>query len=376
MRKNHSLAKAVVTLGCAAAMSLAAAQTTATPPADPGQPAPGTSTSTKEKPAKPAITGATSVSAGYAKQVIPPPGPLSTGLLDMVSGMPPAIDKANLYSEIGVGKLSPNVAGALERVYVPNRGENTVSVIDPTTLKVIDKFKVGVHPQHIVPGWDLKTLWVANNAEGRLDGSLTPIDPKTGKPGKSIPVDDPYNLYWTPDGQFAIVVAEAYKRLDFRDAKTMAMKFTIPTPKCAGINHADFSIDGKFALFTCEFNGSITKIDLVNRKVMDTIKLSAYFDRPDAQALIAAPGKKPRYIPDPANPAGADICTTPGMPQDVRISPDGKIFYVADMMVDGVHVVDGESFKQIGFIPTGNNMLWVYAHLELVNHFQGGRVNH
>ncbi len=220
------------------------------------------------------------------------------------------------------------------------------------TLRVIDTFKVGVHPQHIVSSWDLRTLWVTNNAEGRTDGSLTPIDPKTGKPGKSIPVDDPYNLYWSPDGQYAIVVAEALKRLDFRDPVTMAMKFSIPTPKCAGINHADFSIDGRFALFTCEFNSSITKIDLVNRKVMDTIKLSQYFDRPDALLLISTPGKKPRYVPDSSKP-GADICTIPGMPQDVRISPNGKLFFVADMMADGVHVIDGESFKQIGFIATG-----------------------
>ena len=324
----------LATLGCAVAVSLSVAQTGPV--------------------AAPAVAkAATPPSTVRAQPLIPPPGPLPTGALDLVSGMPAAVDKTNLYSEIASTKLSPNVAGALERVYVPNRGENTVSVIDPATLKVVDKFNVGVHPQHIVPSWDLKTLWVANNAEGRLDGSLTPIDPKTGKPGKSIPVDDPYNLYWSPDGQFAIVVAEAYKRLDFRDAKTMAMKFSLPTPKCAGINHADFSIDGKFALFTCEFNGSITKIDLVNRKVVDTLKLNAYFDRPDVLALIASPGKKARYVPDPANPSAADICTTPGMPQDVRVSPDGKIFYVADMMVDGVHVVDGESFKQIGFIPTG-----------------------
>ena len=97
--------------------------------------------------------------------------------------------------------LGPAVAGALARVYVPNRAANTVSVIDPETLKVIDTFKVGVNPQHVVPSWDLRTLWVANNAEGRTDGSLTPIDPKTGKPGKSIAVDDPYNMYWTPDGK-------------------------------------------------------------------------------------------------------------------------------------------------------------------------------
>jgi DNA-binding beta-propeller fold protein YncE len=170
----------------------------------------------------------------------------------------------------------------------------------------------------VVPSWDLQTLWVANNAEGRPDGSLTPIDPKTGKPGKEIMVDDPYNMYFTPDGKEAIVVAEARARLDFRDAHTMALKSSLPVPECKGINHADFSIDGKYALFTCEFGGKLAKIDLANRKVVGYLQL------------------------DPK-----------GMPQDIRISPDGKVFYVADMMANGVFVVDGDSFTRIGFIPTG-----------------------
>ncbi|WP_309680172.1 YncE family protein [Polaromonas sp.] len=283
------------------------------------------------------------------------PSPTASGPaapVSVVPGMPPVPDAKNLYSETTIEKVSKATAGALERVYVPNRGENTVSVIDPATLKVVDKFKVGINPQHVVPSWDLQTLWVANNAEGRTDGSLTPIDPKTGKPGKSVPVDDPYNMYFSPDGQMAIVVAEAYKRLDFRDARSMKLVYSIATPKCAGINHADFSIDGRFVVFTCEFGGALTKIDLVNRKVIDTIRLSPYFNRPDALAAIAAPGKKPAKIPDPGQP-GSDICTTPGMPQDVRVSPDGKTFFVADMMADGVHVVDGDTFRQIDFLATG-----------------------
>jgi YVTN family beta-propeller protein len=282
-----------------------------------------------------------------AASTAPKPAAVNT-----VPGMPPVPDPNNLYSETVAGRLSPAVAGALERVYVPNRSANTVSVIDPATLKVVGTFPVGINPQHVVPSYDLKMLWVANNAEGRKDGSLTPVDPFTGKPGEKIMVDDPYNMYWSPDGQYAIVVAEAYKRLDFRDPRTMALKYSIATPGCAGINHADFSIDGRIVFFTCEFNGSIAKIDLVNKRVLGTLKLSQYFNRPDALALIAQPGKKPRLVPDPSQ-LGAEICTTPGMPQDVRASPDGKTFYVADMMADGVHVVDGESFKQTGFIPTG-----------------------
>src|SRR5215831_19104402 len=138
--------------------------------------------------------------------------------------MPPVPDPANLYSETAAGKLSPAVEGALERVYVPHVQSNDVYVIDPATLKVVDKFKVGLNPQHVVPSWDLQTLWVTNNAENTTKGSLTPIDPRTGKPGTPVNVDDPYNMYFSPDGKSAIVVAEALKRLDFRDPKTMQLQ--------------------------------------------------------------------------------------------------------------------------------------------------------
>jgi YVTN family beta-propeller protein len=281
-------------------------------------------------------------------------------IITTVAGMPGVADAANLYSETAAGKLSPAVEGALPRVYVPNRRANTVSVIDPATLAVVDTFKVGIHPQHVVPSWDLKTLWVANNAEGRTDGSMTPIDPLTGKAGPAIAVDDPYNVYWSPDGRSAIIVAEALKRLDFRDPRTMKLQYSIATPRCAGINHADFAIDGSFALFTCEFDGAVTKIDLVNRKVVDTITLSPYYGRPDVVAQLTALEKKKsqlitnqQVVVQEAPELGGAICTSRGMPQDVRASPDGKTFFVADMLVDGVHVVDGASFKQIGFIPTG-----------------------
>jgi len=190
------------------------------------------------------------------------PAAAPTPTITTVPGMPPVPDARNLYSETASGKWSPAVQGDLERVYVPNLRSNDVYVIDPNELKVIGRFKVGIGPQHIVPSWDLRTLWVTNNAEGRTDGSLTPIDPKTGKPGKAVMVDDPYNMYFSPDGKSAIVVAEARKRLDFRDPQTMAMQYSIDVPGCPGVNHADFSIDGRFAIFTCEFAGTLVKIDL------------------------------------------------------------------------------------------------------------------
>jgi YVTN family beta-propeller protein len=260
--------------------------------------------------------------------------------VDTVPGMPPVVDARNLYSETGPGRISPAIRGHLERVYVPNLRSHDVHVIDPATNRVVDKFSVGISPQHIVPSWDLQTLWVANNAENRPDGSLTPIDPRTGRPGKPVEVDDPYNMYFTPDGKSAIIVAEARRRLDFRDPQTMALQYSIDTPKCGGINHAEFSIDGRYAIFTCEFDGTLAKIDLPGRKVLAYLKLP----------LPSTRFKEGTQAADPA----IEICTSSkGMPQDIRISPDGKRFYVADMHADGVHVVDGESFRQVGFIATG-----------------------
>jgi YVTN family beta-propeller protein len=242
----------------------------------------------------------------------------ATRPIETIPGMPAVVDPNNLYGETRAGNLGPAVSGALPRVYVPNLKSNDVYVIDPATRKVVDRFRVGVNPQHVVPSYDLKTLWVTNNAEGRTDGSLTPIDPTTAKPGKAIAVDDPYNMYFTPDGRSAIVVAEALKRLDFRDPQTMALQSSLEVPQCAGINHADFSIDGRFVIFTCEFQGSLAKIDMVARRVLGYLKLSKG-----------------------------------GMPQDIRISPDGKVFFVADMKAGGVFLVDGERFSEIGFIKTG-----------------------
>ncbi len=234
--------------------------------------------------------------------------------MNTVPGMPPVVDPSNLYSETTAAHVNPMWAAQPLRAYVPNGLSNDVTVIDVATKQVVGTFPAGIEPQHVVPAYDGSTLWVLNNQSY----SLTPIDPVTGEPGPTVRVDDPYNLYFTPDGTEAIVVAEALKRLDFRDAKTMELHSELDVPECGGINHIDFSIDGRYMIATCEFSGRLAKIDLVDRKVVGILDLG-----PDT------------------------------MPQDVRVSPDGKTFYVAEMMSDGVILIDGDSFTKTGFIPTG-----------------------
>jgi DNA-binding beta-propeller fold protein YncE len=233
--------------------------------------------------------------------------------------MPPPTDPHNVYASAAAGDLSPATAGALNRIYSPNLITGHVDVIDPATFTVIDSFPAVPSPQHIVPSWDLQTLWVSGDISytgGHAE--IAPIDPKTGKMGKPIDVPDSYNMYFTPDGRSAILVAEAKRRLEFRDPHTMALQTYIVAPECAGINHADFAPDGSYAIFTCEYNDKLAKVDLVHHKLEAMLQLS------------------PKHIP-----------------QDIRVAPDGSAFYVADMLGDGLIVIDGDKFAETGFIPTG-----------------------
>jgi YVTN family beta-propeller protein len=220
----------------------------------------------------------------------------------------------DIYAHDGVGMLQPATRNVPYLIYVPNHGDGTISVIDPNTKKVIDTFVSGPGTQHVIPSWDLKTLYAANDEGGN---SLTPIDPRTGKrAGPNIPMADPYNMYFTPDGKYAIVVQEAAKTLAFADPHTFVIKHSLAVPQCGGVNHIDFSPDGSYFIATCEFSGGLVKVDTAAQRVLGYLNLG-------------------------------------GMPQDIKIDPAGKVWYVSDMDRGGVDLIDGDTFKQVGFIPTG-----------------------
>jgi DNA-binding beta-propeller fold protein YncE len=233
--------------------------------------------------------------------------------------MPRLTDATNVYAETGADKMAEVNRGIKPLVYVPSNGTNDVTVIDPETFRVIDRYPTGAVPQHVVPAWDMSVLYVNNNN----GNSLTPIDPKTGKPGPNIPVDDPYNLYFTPDGRFAIVMEERNNLIAVRDAKSFAEVKKIRTP-CRGVNHADYSIDGSYFIASCEFSSQLIKFDVASLEVV------------------------------------ADLTIVGSMPQDVRVMNDGLTFLVADNNKGGVHVVDGERFAVIDFIPTGAGAHGIY----------------
>jgi DNA-binding beta-propeller fold protein YncE len=238
-----------------------------------------------------------------------------------IARMPKQLSPTNVYAADAPGMFSPAVRGARPLIYVPNSQSDSVDEIDPNTFKVVRHFAVGALPQHVTPSYDLKTLYVLND----IGNSVTPIDPRTGLPGRPIPVDDPYNLYFTTDGRYAIVVAERLSRLDFRFPHTFRLHHSLQVP-CRGVDHMDFSPDGRYLIATCEFSGELIKVDVRRERVV---------------SLISLPGG--------------------GIPQDVKLSPDGKVYYVADMGRGGVWEVTGSPFRVRRFIPTGAGTHGLYV---------------
>ena len=278
--------------------------------------------------AAPASQARSSSPARSASPAQPTPQPAATwpvasSVADLsvpLAGMPPVTDPANIYAAAGPDMLSPAVRGVPYRIYVPDSGGSTVTVIDPASYRVIGSYQTGLNPQHVVPAYDMRTLYVTND----LGNSLTPINPRTGHPaGPNIPVDDPYNLYFTPDGRYAIVVAEARQNLDFRDPHTFALEHRIHVD-CAGVDHIDFAASGAYLIATCELAGRLVRIDL------HTLKVAGYLDLPGSS------------------------------PQDIKLDPAGHTFYVADKNHAGVWLIDAATFRPQGFIPTGPDAHGLY----------------
>jgi YVTN family beta-propeller protein len=281
---------------------------------------------TSGRPAASVINGS-AVGPSAASSAHRPSAPTRTGpaLPAGLPGMPSRLSATDVYAADHPGQLSPVDAHDPAYVYVPDTNSNDVYVIDQHTMRVIDHFPVGHEPQHVVPSYDLTTLYVTADKVG--SGSLVPIDPKTGRPGTPIPVDDAYNMYFTPDGRYAMVVQEAYTRLAFYDPHTWKLHDTLTIPSCKGIDHMDFTADGTKLLASCEFANSMVVVDVASHRLLRSI------------ALTRVSG---------------------GMPQDVKLSPDGKVFYVADMMADGTYLIDASSFAVIGFLPTGKGAHGLY----------------
>ena len=249
-------------------------------------------------------------------------------------GMPPVIGN-DVYSQTGRGMLSRAVAGARQLLYVPDSRGSKVTVIDQRTRRIVKVIPVGYLAQHVVPSYDLTRLIVNSSAANEL----VELDPRKVRRTRTDAVPRPYNLYFTPDGRSAVVMVEQHDLIRFSDPRTFRSVDEVAPRGCRGPNHAEFSANGRFFVVTCEFSGELVRIDTLRHTVLGTLRLD----------------------PQPSTPAGASTATMGmSMPQDIRLSPDGRLFYVADMGTDELRLISARTFRQVGAIAMPSHPHGIY----------------
>jgi len=221
-------------------------------------------------------------------------------------------EPVNVYAATMTTQVKDSLADLPERVYVPNIIDGTVSIIDPETFEIVDSYPVEQLPFHVTPSWDMTQLYVGNEESS----TLTVVDIRTGRPSGTVEISFPYNLYYTPDGSKATVVAERLQTIGIRDTETWELLGSVYIP-WPGVDHLDFSADGSYFLASSEWSGVVSKVDVNELELVDYVEV------------------------------------TGALPVDVKLSPDGEVFYVANQGSMGVSVIDPDTMEEIDFIPTG-----------------------
>lgn len=237
---------------------------------------------------------------------------LVTGQAALLDIAEPAARDWNVWAATTSSTLPAAVAALPARLYVPNEADATVTVVDVDTRSVIDSLRTGILPEHVTPDWDLLRLYVSNYGSTFMSA----IDAPTGNLVDPIQASFAYNLYFTPDGTTAIVMAEEVDRVDFYDRVTWQPLGQLPIP-WRGIDHADFSAGGRYMIASTEYaSGHLLKIDVVTRSIVGDLEVG-------------------------------------GLPIDTKLSPDGIVFYNANQGRHGVSIIDPISMKELAFLPTG-----------------------
>jgi YVTN family beta-propeller protein len=223
-----------------------------------------------------------------------------------------------IYGNSGVGKSGTD-------------GRNIV-VIDIAARKIVGNidFGRGVRPHCAVLGPKDGLLYVTTE----LDQTISVIDPKTLKITGAVPTGQPesHMLAISPDGKrgyTANVGPGTISVLDMEARKTLAV-----IPVSGEIQRIAVSVDGRLAFTSDQTKPRLAVIDTESNKVKTWIPLPALgygsAATPDGRWLVVAVSTANKVaIVDLGTMQVVHEIDVPAAPQEVVVRPDGKVAYVS-----------------------------------------------
>jgi YVTN family beta-propeller protein len=257
-----------------------------------------------------------------------------------------------IYGDSGVG--------------LPGTDGRNMVVIDVAAHKVTGNvdFGHGVRPH--LPVWGPDGLLYVTT---ELDNSVTIVDPKTLKIAGTIPTNQPesHMLAISHDGRrgyTANVGPGTVSVLDMKARKTIAV---IPISKKT--QRISISMDDRLVFTSDQTKPQLAVIDTATNKVKTWIPLPdlgyGSAPTPDGKSLlIALPGAAKVAVIDLSTMKVARTIDVPPAPQAVLISPDGKVAYASCDQSSQVAEIDVTTWKVTRLISTGKSpdgMAWAQS---------------
>jgi YVTN family beta-propeller protein len=167
-----------------------------------------------------------------------------------------------------------------DRVYAAEQFSNTVSVVDPSTNRLLGVIRLGdpqpmnmsplykgqvlVHGMGFSPdGQTLAIVSIGSNAVSFIDTATNTVK-HTTYVGRS-----PHEAFFTPDGSEVWVTVRGEDYVSVLDARTFAEKDRVKTPGGPGMTI--FSPDGRLAYVCSSFNPELAIFETKSRKRVGTV---------------------------------------------------------------------------------------------------------
>lgn len=232
-------------------------------------------------------------------------------------------------------------------VLVANSGDNTVSVVSPTTYAEELTIPVGENPRAIAVSPTHPVAYVTNADSA----SVSVIDLNTRTAVDDIAVGGtPVGVGFAPDGRYAYVVNAGHGRVSVINTASRAVETYIGVghePQEIAINSA-----GTRAYVTNYGDGTVSVLDLVTRKLLSTIDVGN-----EPNGIAVRPHAAEVYVVNFGDNSVSIINTNTGsvvqtltreadegriglLPQKVAFSPDGHKAFITNALDYTVSILD------------------------------------
>jgi YVTN family beta-propeller protein len=261
------------------------------------------------------------------------------------------------------------------RLYVGNSNDESVSVIDLNSLKVVGDIEIGVRLIHgLALRPDGKQLFVTVESDHTLrfvdtttnqitatiklsgmpnECAVTPdgryvavpirdgdsveiVDVMQQKVVKALPIKEPHNAVSTDSNRYLFVSSMGSNAVNVIDLETMSFSAIIP----AGGRPRPYVIssDGKIMYVAVSYLHGFDIVNVPEKQVLQRVEMPAQHSGPP----------RPRKFETP------DTFT-----HGLALTPDGKELWVTSLLDDCIYIYDLQAKKFTGHMATGNGPNWI-----------------